>query len=417
MNKYLSSNQLDSYEAEIVEDIPEQFDLSRYRKNKMNIQQQQQQRAQNTGPINPNQYPANQNFYNSNGPPTQMQQNFVYPILNNFNIENEKNLKLNGNSFIDFNNYQNNKLVNADASLLNNFNNIILSQYSHQFNANYPQIKNFQLLNNPLMQFPANQQNLIQQSPAMASRQQHYKKEQYPPPPANPQIVPTHSRVGYYAKNEYDPLASTQYIQGVTTMKKKSSSVPRYLPENNLSTEFDDPKYLSKQPMPTSPNPAWPKQKQDGRKKNSFEDEENESPYQKKEYYLKGGDENETKFRFGLASRENSVEDKLNLKSESNFHKSTSKLDSASTTMPKSSLKPSTKKSGVTFDEKLEVYEVKNPHYGLEVKSEKRELRKKKKDKQKEEEIIIKTKIDMKNKIQSQNMLHYFVSFNNRRFF
>ena len=124
MNKYLSSNQLDSYEAEIVEDIPEQFDLSRYRKNKMNIQQQQQ-RAQNTGPINPNQYPANQNFYNSNGPPTQMQQNFVYPILNNFNIENEKNLKLNGNSFIDFNNYQNNKLVNADASLLNNFNNII----------------------------------------------------------------------------------------------------------------------------------------------------------------------------------------------------------------------------------------------------------------------------------------------------
>jgi hypothetical protein len=40
MNKYLSPNsqqQLDSYEAEIVEDIPEQFDLSRYKKsNKLN---------------------------------------------------------------------------------------------------------------------------------------------------------------------------------------------------------------------------------------------------------------------------------------------------------------------------------------------------------------------------------------------
>lgn len=62
----------------------------------------------------------------------------------------------------------------------------------------------------------------------------------------------------------------------------------------------------------------------------------------------------------------------------------------------------------MTFDEKLEVYEVKNPHYGLEVKSEKREQKKKKKDKQKEEELTFKTKLDLKAKIQNQNMIHYY---------
>lgn len=66
------------------------------------------------------------------------------------------------------------------------------------------------------------------------------------------------------------------------------------------------------------------------------------------------------------------------------------------------------KKPGVTFDEKLEVYEVKNPHYGLEIKSEKREQKKKKKDKQKEDELTYKTKLDLRAKIQSQNMIHYY---------
>lgn len=71
-------------------------------------------------------------------------------------------------------------------------------------------------------------------------------------------------------------------------------------------------------------------------------------------------------------------------------------------------LKGAIKKPGVTFDEKLEVYEVKNPHYGLEIKSEKREQKKKKKDKQKEDELTFKTKLDLKAKIQIQNMIHYY---------
>lgn len=93
-------------------------------------------------------------------------------------------------------------------------------------------------------------------------------------------------------------------------------------------------------------------------------------------------------------------------KSLSNINNSCSN----SNTLPKSNLKNTgNKKQGVTFDEKLEVYEVKNPHYGLEVKSEKREQKKKKKDKQKEEEIIFKTKLDLKAKIQNQNMIHFYV--------
>jgi hypothetical protein len=66
------------------------------------------------------------------------------------------------------------------------------------------------------------------------------------------------------------------------------------------------------------------------------------------------------------------------------------------------------KKHGVTFDEKLEVYEVKNPHYGLEVKTEKRELKKKKKDKQKEIELITKTKNEMINRIKNQNNIVFY---------
>ena len=77
-----------------------------------------------------------------------------------------------------------------------------------------------------------------------------------------------------------------------------------------------------------------------------------------------------------------------------------------------SNVKPAIKKHGVTFDEKLEVHEVKNPHYGLEIKSEKRELKKKKKANRKEEDHIIKVRLDMKAKIQNHNMILYNVKLN-----
>ena len=41
-------------------------------------------------------------------------------------------------------------------------------------------------------------------------------------------------------------------------------------------------------------------------------------------------------------------------------------------------------------------------------------MKKKKKDRQKEEESFIKTKLDMKAKIQNENMILYYVSFKKR---
>ena len=76
----------------------------------------------------------------------------------------------------------------------------------------------------------------------------------------------------------------------------------------------------------------------------------------------------------------------------------------------KSSLKPSCKpKPGVKFHDSPEVFEVKNPHYGLDIKSEKREMRRRRKDRQKEEDMIIKTKLEMRLRIQQQQAAHYVV--------
>jgi len=125
------------------------------------------------------------------------------------------------------------------------------------------------------------------------------------------------------------------------------------------------------------------------RKKYSFEDEESDMPYSKKEYFLKGGDE------MGVNRQRQSSESENGSLSRSEQDILEGKGG---------------KKHGVTFDEKLEVHEVRNPHYGVDVKSEKREMKKKKKDKRKEEDIVMKVHADMKAKVQSQNMILYNVS-------
>jgi hypothetical protein len=160
-------------------------------------------------------------------------------------------------------------------------------------------------------------------------------------------------------------------------------------------------KTLTRHPIPVQQQQLQQPQQQQiipkmdtGRKKNSFEDDDESDidPFVKKEYYLKGGETVVETLR--IATGEQTVIPQ--------------QTGSNSNTLPKSNLKGAMKKPGVTFDEKLEVYEVKNPHYGLEIKSEKREQKKKKKDKQKEDELTFKTKLDLKAKIQNQNMIHYY---------
>jgi hypothetical protein len=78
--------------------------------------------------------------------------------------------------------------------------------------------------------------------------------------------------------------------------------------------------------------------------------------------------------------------------------------------LPKSSLKSGSRKQGVTFVEKLDVYEVKNPHYGQEVKSEKYEMKQKKREKKKEENIIFDTKEEARKRIKDKyTYIHYYV--------
>ena len=194
-----------------------------------------------------------------------------------------------------------------------------------------------------------------------------------------------------YPSNNNNNNSQISYYQN----ERKKSSTIAHMNEAIRGNEFEVQRHVRHNS--SSGGQQWTQRaKSDERKKSSFADVE---PNDRKEYYLKGGDEEEKKY-----IRENS--------SSSNL------VDSVATeldvpelaSMPiKSIIKPALKKPGVTFDEKLEVYEVKNPHYGVEIKSEKREMKKKKRDRQKEEEIILKTKSDMTAKMQSQ-LGYYHVS-------
>lgn len=159
-------------------------------------------------------------------------------------------------------------------------------------------------------------------------------------------------------------------------------------------------------PQRSPPSVPSPRAHSETRKKYSFEDEENGHPFNKKEYFLKGGDDVPNDKRWLINNRKSADSAKLNgslSKSDSDILESTQ----SDSKLVKPSIK---KKAGVTFHEKLEVHEVKNPHYGMEIKSEKREMKKKKKDKRKEEDAIIQIRLDMKAKIQNENMILYNVS-------
>jgi hypothetical protein len=350
---------MNNYEAEVVEDIPEQFDLSRYKKNRASSATNQI--AYKNGPPNSTQPPLpphahlphlSHQVYNA--PPNQSN---MYPVLNNF-----------------------------DNSFAHGIN--IVAQPYIQMSPNYNGHHNYHL-------------------PGHGSLQRHSHQYLSKSSGANGYLPPLnhhhhhHHNQPYYAKTDYDSFVREN-------LKKNNASSARIVLEN----EYNDSQKYSRDSSSTTLNvESTLKVPETGRKKNSFGDEENENPFKKKEYFLKDSDSSSSVTAAATLSKENNFGD-----ASSEFTKSSSKLDTVSSsiststiTLPKSSLKAATKKSGVTFDEKLEVHEVKNPHYGLEIKSEKREIRKKRKDKQKEEEIAVKTKLEMKSKVQSKHMLHYYV--------
>ena len=348
---------MNNYEAEVVEDIPEQFDLSRYKKNRAPPPATAYRNAPNaTGNYGNGAQLMHHHHPHHPGPHHHQApaHNYIFPMLNN----------------------------------------------------NYDGIHNAAAASQPFIpQYPAQTYHLPRQN-------QHFMGKEGGYAPLQPQM--------YYPKTDFDP-----YGHDLLNKKKNYAPPPRYLSDSSVvPNEYEDQNYTRQPPPPPPPPVITSSQtaketKPEGRKKNSFEDEENENPYQKKEYFLKGGDDSaDTAKWMSNSNRESSREPRSGIDSE--LSRSSSKLDTyvgtketvttpATNTMPKSSLKQTNKKSGVTFDEKLEVHEVKNPHYGLEIKSEKREIRKKRKDKQKEEEVIVKTKLEMKAKLQNKNMLHYYV--------
>lgn len=331
-------NKLDAYEAEIVEDIPEQFDLSRYKKpSSKNPPQGSILRASNST------YP--QPVY-----PGLMNTNYIYPqnnippIIGPFTKYDQSPLTNQIKTQYDLAAYH--QLMPAKISNSSDMmsNQVAQNQQHLQFNAGYQTLNS----NQKIIQHPP--QNLIP----------HVHPQQFMFNFLNPQFA------NYVPTNEFESMHISPYAH-----KKKSQ---KNLPEAPPGESNDSVRQGS------ALKPA--RSESAGRKKNSFDDD-GDDLYRKKEYFLKGGDE--------LASA------------------SSSSLGRAETTQSilKSNTKP--KKQGVTFDEKLEVYEVKNPHYGLDVKSEKREMKRKRKDKLKEEDIVNKTKLELKSKIQNQNMTHFNV--------
>lgn len=373
----MHSPQLDNYEAEIVLDIPEQFDLSRYKKSSKIS-------SRPSGASPPQQVPVvnNSNYvYRPANIPTE---NPSYLINTNIDMFTPHyNTLLNphdpNNHFNNYQTMQPKAKSTGSSDMLSN--NSHPQQQFVQYQSGYHAFQ-------PILSHQQTKQQIQPQAQAQQQAQQSQQHYIYPQQ-QQPQL-------NYYPKTEFEALQISPYPTGPnssSTLKKKNSSIQKYLPdpsyhEQPLEIKTRQHVSSSKSPRPDS-----------GRKKNSFDDdEENDDPFKKKEYFLKGGEELKPGGSSSLASGSSTL---------NRIHNPIP--DHSTSTMPKSSLKSGGKKPGVTFDEKLEVYEVKNPHYGLDVKSEKREMKKKKKDKLKEEEIVIKTKLDLKAKIQSQNMIHYYV--------
>lgn len=400
-NKFLNANnsdQLDTYEAEIIEDIPEQFDLSRYKK------------SSQTKPLE-----TDRQYRQAQQPPQQQPYHTMYSNVTQNPISHQYQ---SASSLVhhDSNAYQTNPAINRDLNYkpmiqhpatipVNTYNDYtytsskkvsksaIDSNSQAQLYNPQQQFAHYQYVHPAPYQYNTNSANYPNQ-PVQTTNQPPITQQRY-----QDYITPPAQTSAVQFSSGYDTISST------TSSKKKSS---KYDYDNKHSRYPNSPTTST---TITTSNPPWTtRARSDERKKNSFEDEENDVPgYEKKEYFLKGGDDLPNSKKW-LSTREN-VDDKKSLKSDAYSRSDSGSIHFSQSIEPtKSNIKPAIKSRGVTFDEKLEVYEVKNPHYGLEIKSEKREMKKKKKDRQKEEETFHKTKLDMKAKIQNQNMILYNVS-------
>lgn len=332
-------NKLDAYEAEIVEDIPEQFDLARYKKSTSKNPTSQASHLRPKNATFPQPAYAQPNLIS---PGFMYPQNTIPPIIGPYTNYDQSTFASQINPQYDLKPYQLIQPNNSGPAKISNTSDIMSNQAV--------QSQNFIRFSPGYQTLTSNQNMVPHLAPNMLS-QMHPQQLMFNL--MNPQFG------NYIPTNEFESMQISPYHQ----IKKSQKNLAE------VSAESAPPKSARSESA--------------SRKKNSFDDDDDS--VNKKEYFLKGNE---------------------NLKSPSSS--SLGRTD-ATQSILKSNLKP--KKQGVTFDEKLEVYEVKNPHYGLDVKSEKREMKRKRKDKQKEEDIVHKTKLELKSKIQNQNMAHFNVNF------
>jgi hypothetical protein len=152
-NTHTNNNnaQLDNYEAETVEDIPEQFDLSRYKKiSKMHQQNQQQQQQQNT-----QQQQQQSHQFRSQQPQILSSSNFGYPV------GQPAYFTSNGNAMFPGNKIMNHPIMSSG---------IFGSQYGP----------------NPMGFLPQQQMFNLNQQPFLSMDMYQFRNNGMPPPPAQP---------------------------------------------------------------------------------------------------------------------------------------------------------------------------------------------------------------------------------------
>ena len=376
-NKYShNTDHLDTYDAEIIEDIPEQFDLNRYKKAsqlKASSQDTQYRSVQSSSSSSSSQQQPTQYIHATS----------MFP--NHHNVIHESYTGVREHDY-------------------SNFKQVIPSHPYNDYSYSKKNAKSQLDSNSQQQLYATSAQPYYQYVNPVTGVVPTPTPPPPPPPPAsnypysssnsnyatNPVQTPTQTQ--RYVSQDYintttssstpssTQANSTQYVNGYETVSsKKKTSKYDYDYDTSQKITTSSSRY---QTSPTSTsNPPWTtRARSDERKKSSYEDEENESTsYEKKEYFLKGGDDvpREKKWLLNRENVDDTVKKQPLTKSDAYSRSDSGSVHFSQSNETKSNIKPAIKKHGVTFDEKLEVYEVKNPHYGLEVKSEKRELKKK----------------------------------------
>ena len=411
-SKNNNTNDLDNYDAEIVEDIPEQFDLSRYRKQQKSMDSNRiltnaptsalttaTTATTNTTSIDTNSpsflvrtIPQTQKYKNGD---TLLEGRYIYTAPNmqeqynyiNFNTKNRQEI-IGDKNFLPPLQYSG---MNQQTMIKTRPN------YQHQlpFISGSPLIPSG-IIQAPIPQYPNQQQQsyggsgienygvILQSTYQTGNHGFETQNNDFKKKTQSKTIDDSYRDDAVDEDDETYTYISSRRNKGKNEGNPKSPSFTHFKKDQPSEFYTKEPQYQKKvtQVSDTSPESD----------SGSYYSEEiiPSKNFNSKNSELTNYRGTSTGFNIDNSSSNNNLDSSYALKSN---------------------LKSSVKKHGVKFDEKLEVYEVNNPHYGSEAKSEKREMKRKKKDKKKEDEMLLKTKLDIKSKLQTQKSVLYHVSF------